>query len=127
MNARNLGDLTAGRGVTELWLGLLLGPIAALSQLEANYALVLYACSSGQKWTLHLVSILAVLITLLGLGLAHRNWRKVGRHVNHEGAGVVPRSSFMALLGILMSILMLLVIVAQWIAVFIYGPCHRWD
>jgi hypothetical protein len=127
MNERHSADFTAGLAVTELWLGLLLGPIAALSQLEANYALVLYACSSGQKWPLHLVSLLALTLTLVGFVFAFRNWQRVGQHWDDEGPGVVPRSSFMALLGILISVIMFLVIVAQWLGVFVYGPCHRWD
>ena len=127
MNASDFTNLTNSRVAAELWLGLLLGPIAALSQLEANYALVLYACSSGQKWPLHLVSVLAVTVTLVGFLFAFRHRQFVRKRWDDEGPGVVPRSSFMVLLGILISVMMFLVIVAQWLGVFVYGPCHRWD
>ena len=115
-----------GARAAELWFGVLLGPLAALSQLEANYALALWACGTGQKWPLHLVSLSAMAITLFAEFLSYRNWKRLGANWEEEGAGVVVRSRFMAAVGILISLLMLLVIIAQWIPVFMYGPCQRW-
>jgi hypothetical protein len=118
-------DLKGGRRAAELWLGVLLPPLAVLSQLECNYALVLWACRTGREWPLHLVSLLALLVTLFALLLSHRNWRRLGASWEVEGAGAIPRSRYMAVVGLLISLLMSLVIVAQWIPVFIYGPCQR--
>jgi hypothetical protein len=112
----------------ELWVGLLLGPILALTQLEANYALVRWACGRGQDWPLHLVSALALTLTIGAALLAFRNLLRTDSEASGAdigGAGVVPRSRFMALLGILISSFMCLVIVAQWIPVFLYGSCQR--
>lgn len=118
-------DLKKGASVVELWIGVLVGPIAALTQLEANYALVLWACRANQFWPLHLVSLLALLFTLLAGLLAFRIWNQVDPKVEGDGEGTLPRSKFMAAVGMLISGLMLLVVIAQWLAVFVYHPCAR--
>ncbi|HEV3469480.1 MAG TPA: hypothetical protein VG148_09190 [Pyrinomonadaceae bacterium] len=108
-----------------LWMGVLPGPLAALVQLEANYALVLWACGAGREWPLHLVSVLA-LAAALGAGLlSWRNWRLAGADWEDRGAGVIHRSRFMSAVGMFVSLHAALVIVAQWAAVFFYGPCER--
>jgi hypothetical protein len=114
-----------GAGPGSLWAGLLAGPLAMLIELQVNYALVLWACSAGREWALHLVAALALCITLAGGLISWRNWRLAGAHWEDEGAGVIPRSRFMSIVGILMSALFALVIIAQWIPIFIYGPCQR--
>jgi hypothetical protein len=117
---------TKGPGIIELWLGLLLGPIAALLQLQTNYALVSTACTSGKAWPLHLVSLTGVLIALCAALVSYRCWVRLGASWDEEPAGTVGRARFMSAVGILISLLMLLVNIAQWIPVFIYGPCQRW-
>ncbi len=112
--------------LAELWLGVLLGPTAALSQLEANYALVLHACQSGSELSLHLISAIAVVLTALGGLLAYRNWNPVETTESGELRRVL-RTKFMSSVGMLISGLMLVVIIAQWIAILMFGPCHRWD
>ena len=118
-------DLKSGKGVAALWAGLLVGPTAALVQLEANYALMLRACSDNQTWMLHLVSILALLLTATAGGLALIYWRRLERQASEDDAGAIPRSRFMSMVGILVSALMLLVIIAQWMPILIFGPCQR--
>jgi hypothetical protein len=118
-------DFKEGAGPGALWAGVLAAPIAMLVQLQANYALVLWACSAGREWALHLVALLALLITIAGGLLSWRNWRRTGATWETEGAGVIPRSRFMALVGVLISGLIALVVIAQWIPIFIYGPCQR--
>jgi hypothetical protein len=109
----------------QLWLGVLLGPFAALSQLEANYALVLWACGRSQAWPLHLISATAFLITLLGVVVSWRNWRRTGGGWRDEGPGPIARGRFMSVLGLFINVLMWFVILAQWIAIFLHGPCWR--
>jgi hypothetical protein len=125
MTTRAAEDLKSGGAAVALWCGLLLGPLAALSQLEANYALLLWACGAGREWPLHLVSLSAVFITLFAGLLSYRVWKRVGGSWDDEGPGTVPRARFMAAVGILISLVMFLVILAQWIPVFIYGSCQR--
>lgn len=123
MQADAAADLKAGAGIGELWAGVLVGPTAMLLQLEANYALVLWSCATGHTWPLHLVSVLALLVTVVAGLLAYRVWGRVT--ANEDGGGPVARSRFMAAVGILISLLMCGVIVAQWIPVFIHHPCER--
>ena len=108
-----------------LWLSVLAPPMAALVQLQANYALVLWACGRGREWPLHLVSALALLVCVGSGLLAFRNWRMAGALWADGGAGPLPRSRFMAAVGMLVSSHSLLVVVAQWVAVFVYSPCQR--
>jgi hypothetical protein len=125
LNAETTREFKEGAGPGRLWLSVLAPPLAALTQLQTNYALVLWACGSGQTWALHLVAALA-LVVALGSGLfAWRNWHETGASWDDDGAGVLPRSRFMAVVGMLVSAHSALVIIAQWIAVFIYSPCQR--
>lgn len=126
MPSEATGRFKAGAGPLALWAGVLAGPLATLAQLQANYALVLWACGAGgQEWPLHAVS-LAALAVAVGAGLlSWRNRRLAGEGWDEDGAGVMPRSRFMAAVGMLVSFHAALVCVAQWAAVFAYGPCER--
>jgi hypothetical protein len=123
VEANATADLKSGAGVGELWAGVLVGPTAMLLQLETNYGLVLWSCATGKTWPLHLVSLVALLATVVAGWLAYRVWGRVKAH--EDSGGPVGRSRFMAAVGILISLLMCVVIVAQWIPVFIHHPCER--
>ena len=125
MESDAIKDFKEGAAPAALWAGVLAGPLAALTQLQVNYALVLWACAAGREWALHVVSLLALLVTVAGGLLSWRNWRHAGGGWEDGGAGVVPRSRFMAVVGILISGLTALIVVAQWIAIFVYDPCER--
>ena len=125
MSAETTGEFKEGAGPGLLWAAVLTGPLAALAQLQANYTLLLWVCGSGQKWTLHAVSLVALLLAAGAGALALRNWRKAGALWEDGGAGVLPRSRFMSAVGMLVSAHSALVIIAQWIAVFVYSPCQR--
>ena len=116
-------DLKSGAGVGELWAGVLVGPTAMLFQLEANYALVLWACRTGHTWPLHVVSLFALLATIVAGVLAYGVWFRL--NTEEDSGGPFARSRFMAAVGILISLLMAAVIVAQWLPVFIHHPCER--
>jgi len=118
-------DFKEGAAPAALWVGVLAGPLATLTQLQVNYALVLWACGAGREWALHLVALLALLVTVAGGLLSWRNWRRAGAGWEDGGAGVVPRSRFMAAVGVLISAFIVLVVVAQWIPIFVYGRCER--
>ncbi len=125
MSAEVPREFKEGVGPAQLWLSVLAPPLAALTQLQTNYALVLWACGAGATWALHVVAALALLVGLGSVLLAWRNWQRAGARWEDDGAGVLPRSGFMAAVGMLVSAHSALVIVAQWIAVFVFGPCQR--
>jgi hypothetical protein len=123
VQANTTADLKSGAGVGELWAGVLVGPTAMLMQLEINYAFVPWACETRHIWPLHLVSIVALLATLVTGFLSYRIWQRLA--ANEDSGGPPARSRFMAAVGMLMSLLMCGVIVAQWLPVFIHDPCER--
>ncbi|HEU4594259.1 MAG TPA: hypothetical protein VFS10_03740 [Pyrinomonadaceae bacterium] len=125
MGSDAVKDFKEGAAPAALWAGVLAGPLAALTQLQVNYALVLWACGAGREWALHLVALLALVVTVGAGLLSGRNWRRAGGSWEDEGAGIIPRSSFMAAVGVLISVLTALVVVAQWLPIFVYGPCER--
>ena len=116
-------DLKSGAGVGELWAGVLVGPTAMMLQLEGNYALVLWACRTGHTWPLHAVSLFALLATIVAGVMAYGVWFRLNSE--EDAGGSLARSRFMAAVGILISLLMAAVIVAQWLPVFIHHPCER--
>jgi hypothetical protein len=126
VEAQAAEEFKKGAGPGALWAGMLAGPLAMLIELQVNYALVNWACGAARwEWALHAVAFLALLVTVAGGLLSWRNWRRAGAEWEDEGAGVMPRSRFMAAVGVLISALLALVVVAQWIPIFIYGPCQR--
>lgn len=118
-------EFSEQRGVCWLLTGLLCAPLAFLTQLTVNYAVVPRACSSGHAYAPHLVTILFLLIALAGGFVAWRNWRDAGQVESGEGGGRVERSRFLAVMGLLLSGLITLVFIAQWIPQFLISPCQR--
>jgi hypothetical protein len=117
-------DVSDAREIRALWAGLLLPPIAFLLDLETAYALVPTACSSRNELPIHLAHILCLLLTLFGGLTAWRWWRLRGATWPGEEGGALARSRFMAGLGLLLSGLFALLIVAMWIPSFVLDPCQ---
>ena len=69
MSAGVPSEFKEGAGPGLLWLSIIAPPMAALTQLQANYALVLWACGRGQTWPLHLVTDLLDSLVILALML----------------------------------------------------------
>ena len=125
MDSEAAKDFKEGARPGALWAGLLAPPTAALLQQQISYALVPGLCWSGREWLLHLVSLLALAVALGAGLLSWRNFQAAGARWEDDGAGVLPRSRLMAAVGILISGHAALVVVAQWIAVFVYSTCER--
>ena len=107
-----------------LWLGVLLGPAAALVALEVSYVLVQRACASGQLLPVHL-SFLGCLLAAAGAGVvAWREWGRWGARIASAQGGREGRSRFLALLGMLSSAIFALTILLQWSATLYYHPCQ---
>jgi hypothetical protein len=108
-----------------LWSSVLVGPIAWFAQFMLVYALAPWACSSGQRWSMH-ATILVFLAITLGVGwLALRLWRGGGgAWIADQDEGPVARTRFLALLGVMNSLLFALLILAQWIPTIAFDPCQ---
>ena len=113
------------RGLLALWTGLLAGPVVWLLQFQTNYTLVPWACRSGAHFLIYLVAAVAVLL-IAGAGfLSWGCWQEVGQTEPGEGAGVAPRSRFMAVMGLATSAFFIVIIIAQAIPNFFFSPCQR--
>jgi hypothetical protein len=106
-----------------LWIGVLAGPLVALAEQEAQYLLVPGACAGGRVLPLHATALIALLL-ILGSGLlATRELRRIGPEAEEAGSPGA-RGRFMAVVGILSSVVFGLGVVAHWLAVVILGVCR---
>jgi hypothetical protein len=112
-------------GLLSLWAGVLLGPMAFLLNLQVNYTLTQELCPGGRTSILHVVTIIFLLLSAAGGLIAWLNWRGAGQTVQDESADKRTRNRFMAMVGLMISALSFLIIVAQWIPQFIFNPCMR--
>ena len=107
-----------------LWIGLLGTAVIWFVQLECNYALVPWACSTGNKWGLYASSILFLVCGAIPGWIAWTRWsaseqgKGSDRESTHGG-----RRRFMALAGMMMSGLFFLLMLAQAIPNFFINPC----
>ena len=112
-------------GLLSLTLGIVAGPIAVLANEELIYVTNMWACGTGKQLAMHVVPIICLLLTLGAGLLAWRDWDRVGRGIEDEAATIDSRSRFLALGGIAISALSALLILAQWLAIFVFGACMR--
>ncbi|HEX8185512.1 MAG TPA: hypothetical protein VF747_12190 [Blastocatellia bacterium] len=114
-----------GRELMMLFTGLVLPPFAFLLNLQIGYTLVPWACSTGNEFVLHIISIATMAVAASGGLIAWREWQRGGRKLPDDEAGRAPRSRFISVLGISMSVLFSLIILAQWIPSFFLSPCQK--
>jgi len=117
--------LTRWPGLLSLTLGIVAGPIAVLANEELIYVTNMWACGTGKQLAMHVVPIICLLVTLGAGLLAWRDWDRVGRGIEDEAATIDSRSRFLALGGMAISALSALLILAQWLAIFVFGACMR--
>jgi hypothetical protein len=98
-----------------LWIGLLTGPLVWFFHMEANFALVEWACPN-HDWILHVVSAVSLLLVAIAGLIAGREWR--------EPPGVPRSGQYMAVLGMVLSAGFFLVILAQEIPTWVLTPCQ---
>jgi hypothetical protein len=107
-----------------LWASILAGPLVWLISFQANFALVPWACIFQGKVALYLVSLLALAACAVSGLVAWREWRSLGRELNFDGSGALPRSRMMAFSGVVLSTGFFLVVLAQAIPEVILRECQ---
>jgi hypothetical protein len=111
------------RGKLALWAGLLVPPAAWMLHLLVSYSLQRYICRTGAVWLFHLTTA-ATLLPVIAVGwVAWRAWRDTGAPRETTGSGVLGRSRFMALSGVALSIAFAVLILVEWIPVYLLDPC----
>jgi hypothetical protein len=108
-----------------LCLGLLLGPVAALVNEGMLYATKMWACGAGSPVSMHAVAVICLAIAIGAGLLAHADWARVGGGTENEAATIDSRSRFLTLVGMAASALSALLIVMQWLALFVFRTCVR--
>jgi hypothetical protein len=106
-----------------LWFGLLGGPSAVLANVIIGYPAVDRACVSNSSIVLHVLTLMFLAITVLAGVISWRLRQQAGTWPGTAG-GVLPRSRFMATLGILAAVVSAFAIILQWIPIFFLGACH---
>lgn len=115
---------------TLLWFGFLTGPIIWSLLLFVDYGTEAMACNAGVSsgviavW-LHVITIIAALITIAAIVVSWRSWQTMGKGDGTESGPdvAVGRASFMALSGVIMGILFLFFILVSDIAPFYLSAC----
>ena len=115
----------AGPAPVAQWLGLGLAPAAFVAHLQGAYLLVLADCGrdGGFGWV-QLSGLLAIVIAGLGVYAAWLTWARAGREQPRDDGGPVPRTRFMGLVGLGVSGLTTLILVAQLVSGFVVPRCQ---
>jgi hypothetical protein len=108
-----------------LWVGLLLPPLAWITQLQTVYLTSEYGCATSDFLWNHIASAVAIVLSMIGGIIAWRHWQAGGGQTDNESALPKDRKQFMALLGILTGVLFTLVIFAQWLPTLFGVPCDK--
>ena len=118
-------DSTREGSLLWLWAGVLIAPLAFLFSLQANYTLTQKLCPGGRLLVLHSMTLCFLLLAAGGGFVAWRNWTRAGRGWPDESEDNTVRDRFMATIGLMISFLCSLIIIALWIPQFIFDPCQR--
>ena len=111
------------RGLALLWFAVLAGPVAVATNMLAGYALVKWACASGNTFVLTTIALAALVLALAGVGVG---WvcRQQLLNANEHGGRIVDRSYFIAVLAVAFGLLNALLIVMQAYPHFVLSPCE---
>lgn len=119
---RQRDELARNKASLSLWFGFFGGPMAGMLMVWINYPLVDRACVGGNRLWLHAASALFLVIAVVAWIDSRRWYDRIGDFPLTEG-GVMPRSRFMALVGMFTASLAIIEIIFQWIPVFFLGSC----
>lgn len=115
---------TSPRENSILWIGVLGSAIVWAIQLQTSYAMVPWACSSGHRWMLPVVSVAFLVAAAIPGILSWGVWRKLsGSRRSERETRFAGRRRFMAMLGMMDSAVFFLLILAQGLPVFFIHPC----
>jgi len=106
------------------WMLMVVPALITAAQHEAMYVIVRQACAARRNVMLHAVNIAALLLIALVALVAYLTWRAEGPEWPGEAADVATRTRFIAMVGLLGSVIFFLVTLAQGIATVYYDPCQ---
>jgi hypothetical protein len=125
MNApqTTIDDYRTTRGKLSLWTGVLGAPILWAIQLESIYSLSRFVCHRPWVEKLQHVGNAGLLLLAIGCCIhAFVDWRRL-HDAESTGPGAEGRSRFMSVLGMMTSTLFILLMIAEWVPLFLIDPC----
>lgn len=121
----DVARFTRWPGLLSVTLSVVLGPIAALVGQSVIYATNMWACGHNLRSTMHIVPALAIVV-IVGAGVVgFSNWRAVGRGADDERGAAATRTRFLSIVGMAVSALSALIVLAQWAAIIVFPACAR--
>jgi hypothetical protein len=112
-----------GASAGALWYGWLVPPLTFGADLLLSYALVPHACSTGHFYVLHVVTVVAIIVTLSAGFFAWREYLRVSAGADDEGGSPRDRAHFMAIFGMIWSAAFVVVILANAVPRLMLSPC----
>jgi hypothetical protein len=111
------------RRITAQWLAVVVPPLAAFAQQQISYSLVSLSCVRRSTALLHLPTL--VMLTLLAVATAYswRRWTRGDQATGHDDRQQPGTQRFFALLGLTMSGISTIVLLAQWLPTLVLHPC----
>jgi hypothetical protein len=94
-----------------------------LGNLQAQYALVPWACAKGHSFAVHIPPVVFLLVAAAAAAAALHEWKAGGGGDPGAESGVVARARFLGALGVATSVFFALIIVAMWIADAFLNTC----
>lgn len=105
------------------WPALLVAPLIAFTNGAIAYALVSPSCSRQEVVDLHLLSIASLLACFVVTVPAALNWQRAGALAGGGKVAAQARHRFFSQVGTLTGLLSILVVLAEWLPVWIVSPC----
>jgi hypothetical protein len=113
-----------GTNVPAQMLGVLLAPTAVLAGQQLAYQYVPHDCQVGSSLLGHLIHGGTLVACLAGAFIARSEWQRHGSEWPEDEGAPVGRSRLLGAVGVFISLLSALVVLAQWVPRFILSPCQ---
>lgn len=107
-----------------LWWGILIGPLAWATDLGISYPITQSLCAFNHAWGFHAITVCTLALAVSGALVARRELALVPRVPGEKLPRPIERSRFMAQLGIALSVLFMIVILAESVAKLGISPCQ---
>jgi hypothetical protein len=105
-----------------LWAGVIGAPALWSIAFLIGYAIPTYACEHAQLIH-HILTIVFALATLYTALLCWRQWKALGGSADEDDGGPIARRRFLGALGMLVSLIFTMLIIAQGLPSFFFDGC----
>jgi hypothetical protein len=108
-----------------LWAGVLGPPVVFLSDLGISYGVANWACSSGQKWVLDVVTLAALGLIIVAAVGSRRRLREA-QGADTQGGHAEDRRRFMAAAGLLSCLFFAVAVLSFALPRLVLHPCAQY-